>query len=211
MLLILTFCKEHSMVPITTKALKSALKMHLERVKTINFIPQERGHPFPWTTSPAALGLTTYQVRFWDAFSNLFNRALYGTITEQELKSGLKMQFNRFKNKKPPTQGKRTPIHNPNPLQPWPFGPLHMPSMLLMFLIQTSYTDLCMVSITTKVLKSGLKMRLARFINKKSFYPGKGDIPSFWTPSYTALAIYLAFYKDLCIYLYIRIVYFSFF
>ena len=81
---------------------------------------------------------------------------------------------------------------------PWSLGPLYMPSVLLMFLILTFFTDLCLVSITTKVLKSGLKMRLARFINKKISYPGKGDIPSLWTPSHTALALYLAFYKDLC-------------
>ena len=90
-------------------------------------------------------------------------------LTEKQLK--------RFKKQKSPTQ------------QPWSFGSLHMPSTLLMFLILTFYTEHCMVSITTKALKSGLKMRLARCINQKFSYPGKGDIPSFGSPSYTATVL----------------------
>ena len=31
--------------------------MHLERFKIRNFLSSERGHPFPWTPSPAALAL----------------------------------------------------------------------------------------------------------------------------------------------------------
>ena len=103
-------------------------------------------------------------------------------LTEKQLK--------RFKKQKSPTQGKGTPLPlDHNPLQPWPFGSLHMPSTLLMFLILTFYTEHCMVSITTKALKSGLKMRLARCINQKFSYPGKGDIPSFGSPSYTATVL----------------------
>ena len=59
-----------------------------------------------------------------------------------------------FKKQKSPTQGKGMPLPSDhNPLQPWPFGSLHMPSTLLMFLILTFYTEHCMVSITTKALK----------------------------------------------------------
>ena len=67
-------------------------------------------------------------------------------LTEKQLK--------RFKKQKSPTQGKGMPLPSDhNPLQPWPFGSLHMPSTLLMFLILTFYTEHCMVSITTKALK----------------------------------------------------------
>ena len=38
--------------------------------------------------------------------------------------------------------------------------------------------ELCMVWITTKALKSGLKLHLERFKNQKFSYPGKGDTPS---------------------------------
>ena len=125
------------------------------------------------------------------------------------------MQLKRFKKQKSPTQGKGTPLSSDhNPLQPWPFGPLHMPSTLLMFLILTFYTELYMVSITTKKLKSGLKMRLARLLNKKISYPGKGDIPSYGSPSqpqsfavrhvprillmFSYSNLYLSFCKELC-------------
>ena len=98
------------------------------------------------------------------------------------------MQLKMFKKQKSPTQGKGMPLPSDhNPLQPWPFGSLYMPSTLLMFLISTFYTKLCMVSITTKALKSGLKMRLARCINQKISYPGKGDIPSFGSHAATVL------------------------
>ena len=63
-------------------------------------------------------------------------------LTEKQLK--------RFKKQKSPTQGKGTQLG--------PLG-LHIPSTLLMFLILTFYTEHCMVSITTKALKSGLKMQ----------------------------------------------------
>ena len=34
------------------------MKLHLERFKNQkNFLPRERGHPFPWTPSPAASAL----------------------------------------------------------------------------------------------------------------------------------------------------------
>ena len=34
------------------------MKLHLERFKNKkNFLPRERGHPFPWTPSPAASAL----------------------------------------------------------------------------------------------------------------------------------------------------------
>ena len=45
----------------------------------------------------------------------------------------------------------------------------------------TFYKELCMVLITTKALKSGLKLRLERFKNKKIFQP--------WTPSPAASAL----------------------
>ena len=64
-------------------------------------------------------------------------------------------------------------------MQPWPFRPRHVPSTLLMFsysnLYLTFYKELCMVLITTKALKSGLKLRLKRFKNQKISFPGKGD------------------------------------
>ena len=84
-------------------------------------------------------------------------------LTEKQLK--------RFKKEKSSTQGKGTPLPSDhNPLQPWPFGSLHMPSTLLMFLILTFYTEHCMVSITTKALKSGLKMQDLKIKN----FPNQG-------------------------------------
>ena len=82
------------------------------------------------------------------------------------------------------------PSPGPHPLQPWLFVPWHIPRMLLMFLILPFYPELCMVSTTTKALKSGLKMRLARFKNQKFSYPGKGDIPSLGSPSNAASALF---------------------
>ena len=76
------------------------------------------------------------------------------------------MHLEKFKNEKFSYPGKvDTPSPGPHPLQPWSFVPWHIPSMLLMSLILPFYPELCMVSTTTKALKSGLKMCLARFRN----------------------------------------------
>ena len=81
----------------------------------------------------------------------------------------------RFKNQKfsSPEKGD-IPSPGPHPLQPWLFVPWHIPSMLLMFLILPFYPELCMVSTTTKALKSGLKMHLARFKIENFPTQGKG-------------------------------------
>ena len=101
------------------------------------------------------------------------------------------MRLEKFKNEKFSYLGKvNTPFPGPHPLQPWLFVPWHIPSMILMFLILPFYPELCMVSTTTKALKSGLKMRLARFKNRKFSYPGKGDIPSLGSPSNAASALF---------------------
>ena len=101
------------------------------------------------------------------------------------------MRLARFKNLKfsYPEKGD-IPSPGPHPLQPWLFVPLNIPSMLLMFLILPFYPELCMVATTTKALKSGLKLRLARFKNQKFSYPGKGDIPSLGSPSNAASALF---------------------
>ena len=126
--------------------LKSCLKMHLARVKIKNFLHRERGHP---TGTPLSLDHFPRSLGPCHIPSKLL---LLLILTEKQLK--------RFKKQKSPTQGKGTPLlSDHNPLQPWPFGSLHMPSTLLMFLILTFYTEHCMVSITTKALKSGLKMQ----------------------------------------------------
>ena len=67
------------MVWITTIALKSGLKMYLEKLK--KNLPRESGHPFAWTQSPAALALcalahTTYTIDV--PYFNLLYIALCG-------------------------------------------------------------------------------------------------------------------------------------
>ena len=87
-------------------------------------------------------------------------------LLQYALKSGLKMHLEKFKNEKFSYPGKVDTLSpGPHPLQHWSFVPWHIPSMLLMSLVLPFYPNLCMVSITTKALKSGLKMCLARFRN----------------------------------------------
>ena len=81
------------------------------------------------------------------------------------------MRLARFKNQifSYPEKGD---ILSPGPhaLQPW----LFVSRLLLMFLILPLYPELCMVSTTTKALKSGLKMHLARFKIENFPTQGKG-------------------------------------
>ena len=125
------------------------------------------------------------------------------------------MQLKRFKKQKSPTQGKGTPLSSDhNPLQPWPFGSLHMPSTLLMFLILTYYTELYMVSITTKKIKKWSENAPSKIFKSKIFLFRERGIPSFGSPSqpqsfvvrhvprillmFSYSNLYLSFCKELC-------------
>ena len=93
------------------------------------------------------------------------------------------MQLKRFKKQKSPTQGKGTPLSSDhNPLQPWPFGSLHMPSTLLMFLILTYYTELYMVSITTKKIKKWSENAPSKIFKSKFFLSRERGYSFLWIP-----------------------------
>ena len=93
------------------------------------------------------------------------------------------MQLKRFKKQKSPTQGKGTPLSSDhNPLQPWPFGSLHMPSTLLMFLIFTYYTELYMVSITTKKNKKWSENAPSKIFKSKIFLSRERGYSFLWIP-----------------------------
>ena len=112
-------------------------------------------------------------------------------ITTIALKSGLKMHVEKLKIRNFPTQGKWTPLR----LDPIPcsLGPLCLGTYHIHYwcsLFQPFIQSFVWFLITTKALKSGLKMHLARFKNRKFSYPGKGDIPSLGSPSNAASALF---------------------
>ena len=168
--------------------------MLLARVKIKNFLPEERGTPSPGPLPPEP----------WPC--HIPSKLLMLLILTE-------MQLKRFKKQKSPTQGKGTPLSSDhNPLQPWPFAyakyPIDVPYFNLL------YRALYSFNYYKKKLKSGRKMRLARFLNQKFSYPVKGDIPSFGYPSqpqsfavrhvprillmFSYSNLYLSFCKELC-------------
>ena len=118
------------------------------------FLPEERGTPSPGPLPPEP----------WPC--HIPSKLLMLLILTE-------MQLKRFKKQKSPTQGKGTPLSSDhNPLQPWPFAyakyPIDVPYFNLL------YRALYSFNYYKKKLKSGRKMRLARFLNQKFSYPVKG-------------------------------------
>ena len=129
--LYLTFHKVLCMVWIATIALKSGLKMCLEKFKNENLPTRGRWTPLPldpilYSLGPLCLG--TYHIHYWcSLFQPFIQSFVWFLITTKALKSGLKMRLARFKNQKFPTQGKGTSLPlDPHPLQPWLFLPRHV-------------------------------------------------------------------------------------
>ena len=155
--LYLTFYKELCMVLITTKALKSGLKLRLKRFKNQKISFPGKGDalsPGPLPNSLGSSGLSKYQVHYKCLLILNFIVLSLVLIATKAFKSGLRMHLERFKIKNflPRERGHSFPW-TPYP-QPWPFGPRHIPCTPLMLLILTFYLELCMVLITTKELKS---------------------------------------------------------
>ena len=171
--------------------------MHLERFKIKSFLPRERGHSFPRTPSPQLLPFGPCHIPCTPLtllILTFYSELCMVLITTKELKSGLKMWLERFKNLKIsyPGNGDTPSLGSLSPPQPWPFGPWHIPSTLLISFYSNLYLNfykkLCMVWITTEVLKSCLKMLLAR-VKIKNFLHRERGHPFPWTTSPAALGL----------------------
>ena len=140
--LYLTFDKELWMVWITTKALKSGLKLRLKRFKNQKIPYPGKGN----TPSPGPPPQQPWLFRPWQipstllvfAYSKLLWRAFFGFNNYKSFKKWSENAFREVQNKKFPTQGKGTLL----PQDPIPTALALWASPHTMYTIDVAYSNL---------------------------------------------------------------------